>query len=49
MAIKVIDVMITDLTGGILVGNKVANLRYDALELALAALEEKLKREERNE
>lgn len=30
--------MITDLMGGVSVGNKVAIMRYDALELALTAL-----------
>ena len=45
-AIKIIECMITDLMGGVSVGNKVAIMRYDALELALTALEEKFKREE---
>lgn len=48
-AIQVIECMITDLMGGVSVGNKVAILHYDALEIALVALQEKLKREERND
>ena len=42
-AIQVIECMITDLMGGVSVGNKVAIMRYDALDIALTALEEKLK------
>ena len=45
-AIQVINAMMTDLMGGLCVGNKVAILHYDALEIALDALQEKLKREE---
>ena len=37
--------MITDLMGGVSVGNKVAIMRYDALDIALTVLEEKLKSE----
>ena len=48
-AIQVINVMMIDLMGGVCVENKVATLHYDALEIALDALEEKLKREERND
>lgn len=44
-AIQVINAMMTDLMGGLFVGNKVAILHYDALEIALAALEEKQKSE----
>ena len=45
MAIQVIECMITDLMGGVSVGNKVAIMRYDALDIALTALEEKQKSE----
>ena len=38
--------MMTDLMGGLCVGNKVAILYYDALEIALDALQEKQKSEE---
>ena len=44
-AIQVIECMIIDLMGGVSVGNKVAIMRYDALDIALTALEEKLKSE----
>ena len=44
-AIQVIKCMITDLMDGVSVGNKVAIMRYDALDTALTALEEKLKSE----
>ena len=44
-AIQVINAMITDLMGGVSVGNKVAIMRYDALDIALTVLEEKLKSE----
>lgn len=44
-AIQVINAMMTDLMGGLCVGNKVAILHYDALEIALDALEEKQKSE----
>lgn len=44
-AIQVIECMITDLMGGVSVGNKVAIMRYDALDIALTVLEEKLKSE----
>ena len=44
-AIQVIECMITDLMGGVSVGNKVAIMRYDALDTALTVLEEKLKSE----
>ena len=44
-AIQVIECMITDLMGGVSVGNKVAIMRYDALDRALNVLEEKLKSE----
>lgn len=44
-AIQVINAMMTDLMGGLCVGNKVAILHYDALEIALAALQEKQKSE----
>ena len=44
-AIQVIECMITDLMGGVSVGNKVAIMRYDALDIALTALEEKQKLE----
>ena len=44
-AIQVINAMMTDLMGGVSVGNKVAIMRYDALDIALTALEEKLKSE----
>ena len=44
-AIQVIECMITDLMGGVSVGNKLAIMRYDALDIALTALEEKLKSE----
>ena len=44
-AIQVIECMITDLMGGVSVGNKVAIMRYHALYIALTALEEKLKSE----
>ena len=43
--IQVINAMMTDLMGGVSVGNKVAIMRYDALDIALTALEEKLKSE----
>ena len=45
MAIQVIECMITDLMGGVSVGNKVAIMRYDALDIVLTALEEKQKSE----
>lgn len=44
-AIQVIECMIIDLMGGVSVGNKVAIMRYDALDIALTVLEEKLKSE----
>ena len=44
-AIQVINAMITDLMGGVSVGNKLAIMRYDALDIALTVLEEKLKSE----
>ena len=44
-AIQVINAMITDLMGGVSVGNKAASMRYDALDISLTALEEKLKSE----
>ena len=44
-AIQVIECMITDLMGGVSVGNKAVIMRYDALDIALTALEEKLKSE----
>ena len=44
-AIQVINAMMTDLMGGVSVGNKVAIMRYDALDIALTALEEKQKSE----
>ena len=44
-AIQVIECMITDLMGGVSVGNKLAIMRYDALDIALTILEEKLKSE----
>ena len=44
-AIQIINAMMTDLMGGVSVGNKVAIMRYDALDTALTALEEKLKSE----
>ena len=44
-AIQVIECMMIDLMGGVSVGNKVAIMRYDALDIALTALEEKLKSE----
>ena len=44
-AIQVIECMITDLMSGVSVGNKLAIMRYDALDIALTVLEEKLKSE----
>ena len=44
-AIQVIECMMIDLMGGVSVDNKVAIMRYDALYIALTALEEKLKSE----
>ena len=44
-AIQVIECMMIDLMGGVSVGNKAAIMRYDALDIALTALEEKLKSE----
>ena len=44
-AIQVIECMMIDLMGGVSVGNKTAIMRYDALDIALTALEEKLKSE----
>ena len=44
-AIQVIECMMIDLMGGVSVDNKVAIMRYDALDIALTALEEKLKSE----
>ena len=44
-AIQVIECMITDLMSGVSVSNKVAIMRYDALDIALTVLEEKLKSE----
>ena len=44
-AIQVIECMIIDLMGGVSVGNKLAIMRYDALDIALTVLEEKLKSE----
>ena len=47
-AIQVIECMMIDLMGGVSVDNKVAIMRYDSLDIALTALEEKLKSEKQS-